>query len=93
MFLIVGALVGYLFYSGKVNADNVKTPGSGEEAATGVEGFFNWFADMLSSIGDAGWRILTLLLLVGLCMWVFKKVPMVVWLILTAFGLLVAVMV
>lgn len=93
------ALVGlYAFFrfggkaSGPSNLPEAKTPGA-NEAASGLQSFFDNLAETFTGWTDATWRVIALLGLVGLGIWIFKKVPMVVWLVMAVVAVIVAVQV
>lgn len=95
LLLLLGVLIGGWFYfGGSADApDNTPKPKAPttDEAASGLQKFFDNIADAITGWNDGTWRILALLALVGLGVWVFKKVPMVVWLVIAVVGAIIAV--
>lgn len=92
LMMLIGAGLAYLLFTGKLSTDSVQAPDSTDEAAGGVLAFFDWFGDFVSSLTSQAWTVIVLISLVGIGIWMFRQVPMRVWLIILLFGVVVAVM-
>lgn len=88
--LAIGGYVAWTQLGGEVSgsAPEVGTPDisapSVNESAGGIQGFFNDLADEITTWGPAVWQILAVVLMVGAGMFIFKKIPAVVWAVLGA---------
>lgn len=92
--VLVGIVVAFFYFGGSAEGpENVPAPEtpSADEAASGLQRFFDNIADAVSGWNEGTWRIVAVLALVGLGVWVFKKVPMFVWLVLALLGVVIAV--
>lgn len=94
LLLLAAAVIGFFYFGGSANApENAPTPEapSVDEAAGGLRRFFNNIADAVTGWNEGTWRIIAVGIFVAIGIWVFRKVPTVVWLVIAVLAALIAV--
>lgn len=89
--LLVGA---WFYFGGSAEApEDVPNPQapSLNQASSGLSEFFGNIAQAMTGWNENTWRMIAIVALAGVCKWVFKSVPMVVWLVVAVIGCVVAV--
>jgi hypothetical protein len=95
LLLVVLGIGAWFYFGGSAEGpENLPDPNapSADEAASGIAKFFDKIGSTISGWGELTWRIIAVFVLVAIGVWVFRKVPMLVWLVLALVGLVVAVL-
>lgn len=95
LLLAIVGVVGWFYFGGSAEAPEdlpkPKAPDA-DEAAGGVQSLFNAFGDWITQRGEVFWRLVVIGALVAIGAWVFRKVPVVVWLVLAVIAFIIAAM-
>lgn len=94
--LVVLAIAAFFYFGGEAEGPSetpdITAPGVNETAG-GIREFFTNIANAVSGWNQGTWRIVAVFVCAGILWWVFKKVPLVVWLVIALVGAIIAVQV
>jgi hypothetical protein len=93
LLLVLAGIGAFFYFGGSAEGPEVGRPEapSADEATSGLTQFFGWFGDTVSGWSQTTWTVLLIFALVGVGMWIFRRVPLLVWLVIAVVALVVAV--